>query len=49
MADKKLTELEEQESIGAEDNGHMYFVNGNGDSRKVSLDTLRSDVVEPMI
>ena len=49
MADKKLLQLTEQDSIGERDNGYLYLVNKDGDSRKLSLETLKSDVIAPMV
>ena len=45
MADKKVSDMEEITEINDEDTNMVYVIN-NGNSRKMSLDTIRSSMVQ---
>lgn len=45
MADIKVSELPEQTMFNENENGHFYYVDGNGESKKVSLGTLRDNML----
>lgn len=45
MADIKVSELPEQTMFNENENGHFYYVDGNGESKKVSLGTLRDNIL----